>query len=147
MSQTVQFSRHLLGGAHIHWKALPLTVVIHVVSACGNCSTMSALILVLNSCANAGTNLVRHDSGLPATLDRLLDARAQRRGVDVATTGLVNRASRFANDELVDVYARVLDFEHGRTARGVEERIAVLIARAGRLCTTVVSPVLRCRCR
>ena len=78
--------------------------------------------------------LERHDTRVPTTLDRLLDARAERRRVDEAAVRDVRRGSGLADDELVDVDAVLLDLEDGGSTRAVEERVAVLVARAGRLC-------------
>ena len=78
--------------------------------------------------------LERHDTGVPAALHRLLDARAERRGVDEAAVGDVGRGSGLADDELVDVDAVLLDLEDGGSTSAVEERVAILVAGAGRLC-------------
>ena len=77
--------------------------------------------------------LERHDTSVPTTLDRLLDARAERRRVDEAAVRDVRRGSGLADDELVDVNAVLLDLEDGGSTSAVEERVAVLVARAGRL--------------
>ena len=78
--------------------------------------------------------LERHDTRVPASLHRLLDARAERGRVDEAAVGDVCRGPGLADDELVDVDAVLLDLEDGGSTRAVEERVAVLVARAGRLC-------------
>lgn len=72
--------------------------------------------------------LERHDTGAPALGLGLVDARAERRGVDEPVRGISSRAG-LANDELVQVDAVGRDLEHGRagegTARRVEETLAV----------------------
>ena len=90
--------------------------------------------------------LERHDAGLPARCRSLVDARAERRGVDEAAVGDVCRGSGLADDELVDVNAVLLDLEDGGSTSAVEERVAVLVARAGRLCRQERSDASAARC-
>ena len=114
-----------------------------MVSACGNCSIVSVCTFYSHQSAHA--YLEGHDPGVPATLDGLLNARVERGGGHVSAVGLVGGDAWLSNDEFVEGYARILDLEAGGATRREEEGVAVLIARAGRLCATtiLVSPMTR----
>lgn len=82
-----------------------------------------------------------HHTRVPSALDGLLNACAERRGVHKAAAvepalrlGHVLERAGLADDELVEVdAARGVCLEDGGAPGAVEERVAVRIARIGRL--------------